>query len=72
MVAEQLAVRVLLGFAFIDAHVRSIDIDGQMLKIRHGGSVAIVDGNGESTTPTRRHGRQTSRPDVRDEAPQAI
>ena len=72
VVAEQLAVPVLLGTAFIDAHVRSIDIDGQKLELRHGGSVAIVDGNGESTTPTRRHGRQTSRPEVRDEAPQAI
>ena len=53
-------------------HVRSINIDGQKLELRHCGSVAIVDGNGESNTPTRRHGRQTSRPEVRDEAPQAI
>ena len=72
VVAEQLAVPVLLGTASIDAHVRSIDIDGQKLELRHGSSVAIVDGNGKSTTPTRRHGRQTSRPEVRDEAPQAI
>ena len=72
VVAEQLAVPVLLGTAFVDAHVRSIDIGGQKLELRHGGSIAIVDGNRESTTPTRRHGRHTSRPDARDEAPQVI
>ena len=72
VVAEQLAVPVLLGTAFIDAHVRSIDIDGQKLELHQGSSVAIVDGKGEPTPPTRRHGRQTSRPEAREEAPQAI
>ena len=72
VVAEQLAVPVLLGTAFIDGHVHSIDIDGQKLELRHGGSVSIVDGKGEPTPPARRHGRQTSGPDVRDEAPHAI
>ena len=70
--ADQLAVPVLLGTAFIDAHVRRIDIDAQKLDLRQGGSVAIVDGKGEPSTPTRRQGRQTSRADVREEAPQAI
>ena len=63
---------VLLGTAFIDTHVRCIDIEAQRMELRQGGSVAIVDGKGEPTTPTRRHGRQTGRPDVREEAPQAI
>ena len=71
VVAEQLAATVLLGTAFIDAHVRSIDIDGQKLELRQNGSVAIVDGNRGPNPPTRRHGRQTSRPEVCKEAPQA-
>ena len=52
--------------------MRRIDIDAQKLDLRHGGSVAIVDGNGEPSPPTRRQGRQTSRADVREEAPKAI
>ena len=72
VVADQLAVPVLLGTAFIDTHVRCIDIEAQRMELRHGGSVAIVDGNGEPTPPTRRHGRQTGWPDVGEEAPQAI
>ena len=70
--ADQLAVPVLLGTAFIDTHGRSIDVKGQRLELRRGGSVAIVDGKGESTSPTRRHGRQTSRADARDGTPRAI
>ena len=72
VVADQLAVLVLLGTAFIDAHVRRIDIDAQKLDLHQGGSVAIVDGNREPSLPTRRQGRQTSRADVCKEAPQAI
>ena len=52
-VADQLAVPVLLGTAFIDAHVRCIDIDAQKLDLRQGGSVAIVDGKGEPSPPNR-------------------
>ena len=72
VVADQLAVPVLLGTAFIDTHVRSIDVEAQRLELRQGGSVAIVDEKGEPTPPTRRHGRQTSWADARDETPQAI
>ena len=72
VVVDQLAVPVLFGTAFIDAHARRIDIDAQKLDLRQGGSVAIVDGRGELSTPTRRQGRQTGRADVREEAPQAI
>ena len=72
VVADQLAVPLLLCTAFIDTHVRSIDVEAQRLELRQGVSVAIVDGKREPTPPTRRHGRQTSRADARDEAPQAI
>ena len=72
VVADQLAVAALLGTAFIDAHVRSIDIDAHRLELRQGGSVAIVDGKGEPIPPTRRNGHQTSRAAVREEAPAAI
>ena len=72
IMADQLAVPVLLGTALIDTHVRCIDIEAQQLELRQGGSVTIVDGKEEPTPPTRRHGRQTSRADARDEAPQAI
>ena len=58
VVVDQLAVPVLLGTAFIDSHVRSIDIDAQRLQLRNGGSVAIVDAKGEPSSPTRRHGRE--------------
>ena len=70
--ADQLAVPVLLGTAFIDAHVRRIDIDARKLDRRQRGSVDIVDGKEEPSPPTRRQGRQTGRADVREEAPQAI
>ena len=72
VVADELAVPVLLGIAFIDAHVRRIDMDAQKLDLCQGGSVATVDGKGEPSPPTRRQGRQTSRADVREEAPKAI
>ena len=72
VVAEQLAAPVLLGTAFIDAHVPRIDIDAQKLDLCQGGSVAIVDGKGEPSPPTRRQGRHTGRADVHEEAPQAI
>ena len=72
LVAKQLAVPVLLGTAFIYGHVRSIDFERQKHANRQGGSLAIVDRKGEPTLPTSRHGRQTSRADARDEAPQAI
>ena len=72
VVAGQLAVPVFLGTALIDTHVRNVDVEAQRLELRQGGSVAIVDGKGEPTPPTRRHGRQTSRDDAPDEAPQAI
>ena len=71
-VADLHAVYVLLRTAFIDAHVRRIDIDAQKLDLRQGGSVSIVDGKGEPSPPTRRQGRQTSRAEAREEAPQAI
>ena len=64
--------QVLLGTAFIDVHVQSIDIDAQRLELRQGGSVAIVDEKGEPSSPTKCHGRQSSRADVREEAPEAI
>ena len=57
VVADQFAVPVLLGTAFIDAHVRHIDIDAQKLDLCQGGSVAIVDGKREPSPPTRRQGR---------------
>ena len=72
VVADQLVVPVLLGTAFIDAHVGLIDIDAQKLDLRQGGSVSIVDGKGEPSPPTRRQGLQTSRADVREDAPQAL
>ena len=72
VVADQVAVPVLLGTSFIDAHVRSIDIDAQKLELRQGGSVAIFDRKGEPSPPTRRNGRQSIRAAVREEAPQAI
>ena len=72
VVADQLPVPVLLGTAFIDAHFRSIEIDAQRLELRQGGSVAIVDGKGEPSPPTRRNGHQTSWAAVREEAPEAI
>ena len=72
VVPDQLAVPVLLGTAFIDTHVRCIDIEPQRMEQRQGRSVAIVDGKGELTSPSRRHGRQTGGLDVREEAPKAI
>ena len=72
VVTDQLAVPVLLGTAFIDAHVRSIHIDAQRLERRQGGSVAIVDGKGEPTRPTRRNGHQLFRAAVREESPESI
>ena len=72
VVAVQLVVPVLLGTAIIDAHVPRIDIDVQKLDLRQGASVAIIDGKGEPSPPPRRQGHQTSRADVREEAPQAI
>ena len=72
IVADQLAKPVLLGTAFINTHVPCIDVEAQGMELPQGGSVAIFDGKGEPTPPTRRHGRQTGRPDVREEAPQAI
>ena len=62
----------LLDTAFIDTHVRSINIDAQKLELRKGGFVAIVDLKGEPTPPTRRYGSQTIPADVRDEAPPPI
>ena len=52
VVADQLRVPVLLGTAFIDVHVRSIDIEAQRLELRQGGSVGVVDGKGEPSPPT--------------------
>ena len=72
VVADQLAVPVLLRTAFIDAHVRSIDIEAQRLEIRHGGVVSIVNAKGETSPPTRRHGRETSRGEVREESQHPI
>ena len=72
VVADQLAVPVLLGTAFMDTHVRSIDIEAQNPELRQGGSVPIVDGKGERTPPTRWYGSQTSWANARDEALQAI
>ena len=66
VLANQLVVRVLLETTFVDAHVRRIDIDAQKLDLRLGGSIAILDGKGEPSPPTRRQGRQTSRTDVRE------
>ena len=70
VVADSLAVEVLLGTSFIDAHVRRIDVDKQCLELRRGRGVAIVDAksvassHGETITkPSRRtrndHGRET-------------
>ena len=72
VVADQLAVPVLLGTAFIEAHVRSIDIEAQRLHPRHGGSIAILDARGEPSPPNRRHGRETSREEVREETQHPI
>ena len=55
IVTDQLAVPVLLGTAFIDTHVRCIDIESQRLELCQGSSVAIVDGKGEPTLRTSRH-----------------
>ena len=46
VVADQFAMTVFLGTAFIDAHVGSIEIDAQRLELRQGSSVAIVDRRG--------------------------
>ena len=61
-----------LDTAFIDTLVQSIIIDAQNLELRKGGFVAIVDVKGDPTPPNRQYGRQTSRDDVRDEAPHPI
>ena len=72
IVADQLVVPVLVFSAFIDTHVRCIDIEAQRLELCQGGSVPIVDKKGKPTLPARHNGLQTSRADARDEARQAI
>ena len=72
MVAEQLAVPVLLSTVFIEAHVRSIDIEAQNLELQHGVSVSIFDGKGDPSPPTMPHGRQKSREEVREETQHPI
>ena len=70
--ADQLAVPVPLGTAFIDAHVRSIEIKAQRLELRQKCAVAIVNAKGEMSPPTTRHGRETNRAEVREETQHPI
>ena len=58
MVADSLAVEVLQGTHFIDAHVKGIDIGMQCLDLRRGRGVAIVYAKGVAST----HGETSTKP----------
>ena len=51
VLAETLAVDVLLGTSFIDLHVASIDVVNQLLELRCGGAIAIVGAKGVEGVP---------------------
>lgn len=61
VVIDQVPDNSLVVVAFIDAHVRCIDIDRQMIKLQPAGIIIVVHQKGEYYSHSKPHGRGTSR-----------